>query len=96
MRLTITDTNFTNQKPWLFKCSDGFNHEIFIMAAPYYKGHKIKNFMSYLELDYFDKGTSFLGTVDCIDGLYVVTSIYTYDEKKTSFFKRILKRFFRF
>lgn len=93
MRLTITDTNFTDKKPWLFKCTDGFNHEIFIMDSPYNKKHKIKSFITYLELDYFDKGTSFLGTVDCIDGLYVVTSIYTYDEKKPSFFQKILSFF---
>ncbi|MDP9080020.1 MAG: hypothetical protein M3O71_21550 [Bacteroidota bacterium] len=75
MKLTITDTNFTNSKDWIFKLSDIDSNSYFVMNAEYYKHLDLKSPITKKHLDYFDKGLVIEAQIKTFDDIKVVVSI---------------------
>lgn len=77
MRLEVKEVNFTMEKEWIFKLSDGFS-DYYILDYNGYKLKELKNPITKHELDYLDVGSSILCETEESYGLSIVTRIYKY------------------
>ena len=72
---TVTETNFTNSKPWLFKLVDSSGNTCYIMHIGFYKENGMISPITKRELDSLTVGDVVKGDIIEISGTRVLTSI---------------------
>jgi|GEM_PF-2043598 len=75
MKLLIVDTNFYNDKDWIFKLTDDDNSIYYILDTTFYKDLGIETPISKKHLDSYDKGRIINAEVDELSGRNIVTLI---------------------
>jgi hypothetical protein len=72
---TVTETNFTNRKPWLFELIDSSGNTCYVMDMGFYKENGMKSPVTMRELDSLAVGDVVKGEIIEISGRRVLTSI---------------------
>ncbi|MFT5299118.1 MAG: hypothetical protein ACI9YH_005170 [Colwellia sp.] len=75
MHVRVTEVNFSNSLPWLFKFSDSSNIEYLAFDSGFYIEHNLSNPVNRMHLDQLDVGNSSKIKFTVINGKNVVTSI---------------------
>lgn len=75
MIFKIVDINFTTKYEWLFRFSDEFGNESYIMNESFYKNHNLISPITKQHLDYLDKGQHINVVIECIENKEIVTKI---------------------
>jgi hypothetical protein len=78
MKLTITDTNFSNDQDWLFKLKDEGDNVFYILNAEHYRQLDLKSPITLKQLHYCYRGNEIEAEATEYDTRKIVTSVFEY------------------
>ena len=78
MKLTITDTNFSNDQDWLFKLKDGRDNVFYILNTEHYRQADLKSPINRKQLHYYYKGSEIEAEIIEYEARNIVTSVFEY------------------
>ncbi|UMY66530.1 MULTISPECIES: hypothetical protein [unclassified Flavobacterium] len=74
MRLRITEVNYTASHRWLFELEDDLGSKYFIMQSQFYAARGLKDPVTRVMLDSYDRGQWITARTQLIDGINVVVA----------------------